>query len=728
MKKPLAVLIVEDIESDALLILRLLSKGGYEVDSTRVETDDELRAALQARSWDIVISDFSLPELDGPRALAIVQASGLDLPFIAVSGTMGEETAVRMMKAGAHDYVMKDNLPRLVPAVERELIQAAVRRERRQAVEALISSEQRFRSFVEQASDIIFTLSTDGFLTYVSPNIKEILGYESNDYLGAWYEDLIHDDDIPGAGVFLHRLITTGDSRDGIEYRVRHNNGEWRWHNLKASALYDADGAITAVLGISRDFSDRKQAEAALAQAKEAAEAANRAKSQFLANMSHELRTPLNAILGFSGLMSRDPTLTPEQLENLAIINRSGEHLLSLINELLDMARIEAGGAVLQARDFDLKRMLDDVTDLFRPRAAAKGLNLHTACDPHVPHFVCGDEGKLRQVLMNLLDNAIKFTEVGWVEITAHAADDANRLAFAVQDTGQGIPTAEQAAIFQPFGQSAAGHRAHEGAGLGLAISSEFVRLMGGKLRVFSSGLPGQGSRFEFDVVLPPAAGPAGSDLSQSPRAIGLEAGQPDYRLLVVEDRPESRKLLADLLRQWGFVVRTAENGREAIQIWQQWQPHLIWMDMRMPIMDGFEAAQHIKSTASERPTVIVAISGSGPSERRDLMLASGCDDFVNKPFRESDITERLIRHLGVRMTYAAPPPSQQAPANANFNGLPSQWRQQVQKAAVAADDTRILRLADEVESQQPAVAAALRNWIDNYDYDAILVALKKAQ
>jgi signal transduction histidine kinase/DNA-binding LytR/AlgR family response regulator len=484
-------------------------------------------------------------------------------------------------------------------------------------------------------------------------------------------------------------------------------------------------------------------------EARLAAEAANRAKSVFLANMSHELRTPLNAILGFSSLMARDPQLLAEQRENLAIINRSGEHLLGLINDVLDMAKIESGRLTLQEHIFDLHRLLDDLTEMFRLRAVEKGLTLIVDRAPDVPRYIHSDESKLRQVLINLLGNAVKFTEEGGIGLRVYplsslpsvAVDGKEpklvRLSFEVQDTGPGIAPEELEAVFEPFVQSAGGFKSQEGTGLGLPISRQFVRLMGGDLMASSSGAPGLGALFTFEI---PVALAGESDLTEVKRpvrakAVGLEPGQPVYRLLVAEDRVESRQLLVKLLTQFGFDVRAAANGLEAVRVWQDWQPHLIWMDMRMPVMDGHEATRRIKAARQRQPTVIIAISASAFEDQRAMVLSEGCDDFVRKPFREEDIVDRLVKHLGVHFRYASAtggelPPARPSPASPpqlalNLEGVPADWVAELQRAAIEADSTKIAALVSHIREQHPALASALTEAVNSFDYDAILNALR---
>ena len=390
----------------------------------------------------------------------------------------------------------------------------------------------------------------------------------------------------------------------------------------------------------------------------------------------------------------------------------------------------------LQEQAFDLDRLLDDLIDMFLLRAAEKGLKLIVDRAPEVPCYVNSDEGKLRQVLINLLGNAVKFTNTGSVRLCIGRIEKSDIsgcvLQFEMQDTGPGISPEDQESIFEPFVQSSVGEKAKEGTGLGLAISRQFVRLMGGELTVDSQ--VGKGSSFKFDIIAHPVDEAELVSLQKTvkPRAVSLEPGQPTYRLLVVEDRAESRLLLVKLLTQLGFEVRTANNGLEGINVWKDWQPHLIFMDMRMPVMDGHDATKQIKATTQGQATVIVALTASVFDEQRAMVLSEGCDDFVRKPFSQEEISTVLTKYLGARFVYEQigdqPPTATSQPrAKLNFEGVDAKWIANLQKAAMEADSDKIMSLADEIHEHKPALASALTELAKNFDHDRILNAIEGA-
>ncbi|OWY67549.1 hypothetical protein B7486_30600 [cyanobacterium TDX16] len=500
--------------------------------------------------------------------------------------------------------------------------------------------------------------------------------------------------------------------------------------------------------------------------AKETAEAANKAKSEFLANMSHELRTPLNAILGFAQLMQRNRTLTLEQQENVSIINRSGEHLLALINDVLDMSKIEAGRLTLHPQEFDLYLMLNAVEEMFQLKADTLGLQLVFDRHLDVPRYIKSDEKKLRQILINLISNALKFTPAGSVTVRvelgsresgvgsrgkraegekrARGAEGATtnyqlattnyqlptinyQLTFIVEDTGVGIAAEELGQLFQAFVQTETGRRAQQGTGLGLATSQKFVQLMGGEIS--ASSRIGVGTQFEFTIPVQ-LADPSSIPQDRPQRqVIGLVPGQPQYRILVVDDRPENRQIVIKLLTPIGFEVREAENGKDAIAVWSSWEPHLIWMDMRMPVMNGYETTEYIKSHLKGQATIIIALTASTLEEEKAVVLSAGCDDFMRKPFRAEELFEKMAQHIGVRDTYKEEEEKQDVAIEtsscvlnpSSLQIMPHQWLEHLQQAAAQLDGETIAQLVAQIPETHAPLATALLEQANNFDFDDIL-------
>jgi PAS domain S-box-containing protein len=604
-----------------------------------------------------------------------------------------------------------------------------------QAQAQLRESDENFRKIFEAAPfPLTITVLEDGAVLYANQSALDF--YEvTPDLLPR-----LHAIDVyvnPQDRANMQTLVQGAGSFDNLELRVRAPiTGREKW--ILASGRVIQYRGRACLLSAQVDVTAGRQTEEELRRAKEAAEAANRAKSLFLANMSHELRTPLNAILGFSELMARDTGLTTEQQYNLATINRSGEHLLNLINDVLDMAKIETGRAVVNFRQFDMHRLLDELTDLFRLRATEKGLTLLLTRDPSVPQLLETDDKKLRQILLNLLSNAVKFTDQGGVGLRVKFAD--GLLWCEVQDTGPGIPPQDLETIFEPFVQTTYGLKSKEGTGLGLAISRQFAQLLGGSLVAFSTGESGQGALFMLQL-------PVGMPLANTSPAVatdtrltvaGLEPDQLIYRILIAEDRLENSELLRLLLAKLGFEVRVAANGLEAINVWREWQPHLILMDMRMPVLDGHEATRRIKATALGQATIIVALTAGVFDDEREQVRLDGCDDFLSKPFHPNDVAELLTKHLGVRFIYRSGTgplvpsttrlESSRSPIDlAQLAQLPAAWRERVAQAARAADADQIMALAAQVRNTQPLLTAALTDLAFNFEYDAILRALAAA-
>ncbi|BBL58037.1 ATP-binding protein [Methylomonas koyamae] len=466
---------------------------------------------------------------------------------------------------------------------------------------------------------------------------------------------------------------------------------------------------------------------AELQRARDQAEAANKAKSIFLANMSHELRTPLNAILGFSSLVQKDPQFPESQQRNLAIINRSGEHLLNLINDVLEMAKIESGRLQLEQTRFDLGALIRDVGDMMSVRAQDKGLRLLVDQSSEFPRFIYGDEARLRQILINLLGNALKFTQQGGVTLRLGSHRNSHtHLMIEVEDTGPGIAESEREHVFEPFVQL--GEQGDsKGTGLGLTITRQFVQLMGGQLTLESS--VGKGSLFRIDLPLQDTAEPQTlvPAADRSGEIVGLAPGQPQYRILIVEDQLENQLLLGQLMADIGMQVEVAKDGAQGLALFQSWQPHLIWMDRRMPKMDGMQAAQAIRQLPGGDRVKIVAVTASAFMEQREEMLHAGMDGFIRKPYRAEEIYACLAEQLGLEFVYRneTPGPAQDDTLTAEMlAGLPAELRQQLRTALESLEHPRIAQTLDRIGELDRPLQKILAQLVENFDYPTILKQL----
>ncbi len=472
----------------------------------------------------------------------------------------------------------------------------------------------------------------------------------------------------------------------------------------------------------------------ALEEEKEKAEASNRAKSAFLANMSHELRTPLNAILGFSTLMTQSSDIPEIEKDNLKIINHSGEHLLQLVNDVLDMSKIEAGHVKLTPEDFDLGELIRNIADMMQIRASEKGLQLLVDQTSKFPRIIHGDAPKLRQILINLLSNAIKFTNRGGITLRLDTLenDDCNLvLKFEVEDSGTGIEQKDIERIFMPFEQLA-NATSQKGTGLGLAITRQFVNMMGGEIHVQSK--PNMGSIFSFSIQVKHAT--TDIDLVNhqgqgGKTVISLADGEPEWRILVVEDQLENQLLIQKILKQIGFQVKIAENGARGIELFQTWQPHFIWMDRRMPVMDGLTATRKIRQLPGGDQVKIVALTASVFKDQREEVMAAGSDDFVRKPYRPEELYDCMAKHLKLHYRYAddsdetlgSDDSTQLSLTQEDIAQLSGSLRNQIHSAAMIGDAQSI---TDTIQALPDThIANALRKLVDAYRFDLIMELTK---
>ncbi len=499
------------------------------------------------------------------------------------------------------------------------------------------------------------------------------------------------------------------------------------WGFRRASALYE------------REIDRRTRAHQ---EAKEAAEVAARSKSEFLANMSHELRTPLNAILGFTQLMAKDHNLQAKQKKNLATINHAGEHLLSTINDILDLSKIEAGKLELKYQTFDVVQLLHDIAELFRLRAQKKGLAFDLILDGCPFCYVKSDPGKLRQILINLLGNALKFTHQGRITLQAGCAHHGVKsgeqdnvalppqaLNIVIQDTGIGMNRKELSTIFDAFTQATTpDHTDHKGTGLGLNICRSLVDLLGGDISVTSQ--PKQGTR--FTLTIPLAAADKECMHSEATREIvGLADRSLDWRVLVVDDDLDNRTLLTSLLEPIGFNLKQAANGAECLELFKTWMPHFIWLDMRMPVMDGYEAARRIRQLPGGDSVKIVAVTASVFIDQEQAVIDAGCDEILRKPYQTDDIFITMENYLGLVYDYA-----ELSPANAEttiplsaaaLQTVPHELVVELHQAVLTLNSDKMNEVEARIHEYAPQSADAIRILVDKYLYEELLDICQQA-
>jgi PAS domain S-box-containing protein len=608
--------------------------------------------------------------------------------------------------------------------------------ERKKAEKALKESEENFRGIFENAPVGISIIKPSGHFLKVNKKYCDFLKYPELELLKLTIKKITYTDDLPKTIQSMKDLLSGQIQNCSFEKRYLTKSGKEKWGHITCTLVRDAAENPRYLIAIIEDIQERKENQIALEKAKQQAEAANIAKSQFLANMSHELRTPLNAILGFTQLMSKSSQLTPQNQEYLQIINRAGEHLLSLINDILDLSKIEAGKIDLNIETFDLYDLLDSIQEIFTIKAAGKQLEIIFNKHSQVPQYIQTDKSKLRSTLINLLSNAIKFTKKGHINLRVKPVENKNKkinLVFMVKDTGVGISNEEQSKLFDVFAQTQSGQRSGEGSGLGLAITKNFVELMGGKIDVTSK--VGVGSTFTFNILCELGEQNNIPSPENKGHIIGLQPNQPLYRILIVEDHSSNRRLLNNLLRSIGFQVQEATNGREAIDLWQTWQPHLILMDLRIPVMDGYETIKQIRlrEDQTKSPVKIIVISASILESQKQKLMDLGCEDFISKPLQENELWQTIAAHLGVSYLYESLSNSDSLTNFIEYNQLQgkdflimsSQWRQQLYQACLAARKRKILQLIKQIPSQNTIIINSLTQMVEQLNFEGIINLIK---
>ncbi len=736
---------------------------------TGVHLDDvdravALRQAESKRQRDIVLRGTLF------AALLLVALAFVLLYFVVrgiVRPIVQLTAAADMVASGDMETPLPDSGPSEIRSLSRSFNRMT--EELKERMTALRESEGRFRRLAENSPDMIFRISLrDGRYEYISPAVTRLLGYSQEEaYTTPFFARKIIPPDFEhffeSAWEDLQRL----EAPPTFEFKVLAKSGEEFWVYQRNVLVCGDDGEPVALEGLVTDISDRKAAEAALDNyrehleelvrdrtaelriAKEAAEQANRTKSAFLANMSHEIRTPLNAVLGFASILERDGGLSETQTDQVRTINRSGRHLLKLINDILDMSRIESGQLELSVTEFCLRDLLDDMETMFRSRTDAKGLHFVMERMESVPRYAAGDEAKLRQILFNLLGNAVKFTKTGGIAVRAradkeHDAEDTVRFLVEIEDTGPGIPEKDLEHIFDAFRQSEAGRDAG-GTGLGLSISKRLAELMGGSLTVQSK--IGTGTCFTLSVPLHTATSGHRTAKMDRQDIVGLDTGDAFFRILIVDDVKENRDVLRAMLspdrnagsatmfrgRTSAFELREAVNGEEALSIFEEWFPHVVLMDMRMPVMDGYEATRRIKSVPGRGSVPVIAITASAFEDDRDAVLKAGVDRYIRKPLRAEELFETLGDVLGLPVlrggdSAKASGSKGTLPTEEEMKALPGELLAAMHEAVENGDIAGLDELIVKTREIDAGIAEKLRTLARRYDYETLSRLLKNGE
>ncbi len=655
-------------------------------------------------------------EEDLPRAAAVIQTALL-------AGRATEE--LRLQTSEGEEQLFYFACSRLRIKGKNLVIGSGIDISSRAAVEA---DRRRLSMAVEQSPASVVIADAHGTIEYVNPKFCELSGYTAEEIQGTNPRRKGANAEPAGLYRALWRAVQVGREWRG-EFFSRRKGGELYWERAFIAPIKDRYGRVSHFVAVTEDVTREKSVKEELRRAKESAETASQAKSAFLANMSHEIRTPMNAILGFSQLLLRDRELTKDQQQNLRSIMRSGEHLLDLINDVLEMSKIEAGRLEPRVTSFDLPLMVASLEDMIRSRLARKGLNLTVEIAPEVPRYVATDQGKLRQIMVNLLSNAVKFTHEGGVtvELSARPEGDRWQVAVAVRDTGVGIAPHELSRIFEQFEQTASGRDHAEGTGLGLAISRSYARLLGGDLTAESKVDVGSVFRFEIPVEQGDEEG------KRIQTGLGFKAvvapGQRTPTVLVVDDIADNRTVLAQSLEDVGFKAAMAGSGVQAIERMAEQRPDAVLMDLQMPEMDGFEAIRNLRAMPGGEELCIIAVSASAFDVDRRRALEAGANAFVGKPFKLGDLLTLLQSGTGIDMIQD---PVDQIPDEptplvvgseltaAHLAELPAELLENLRSATLKGDLDQLVELLRTSDVADPTVSYGLMKLADNYDYEAL--------
>lgn len=734
-------------------LVPILVRDGYNVRTVR--SSSSALESICSTVPDLIFLGTTLPSTDVYEFCCRLKEGELtcDVPVIFISALETGIDRVRVFESDGVDFVSqpfhdKEVLVRVKTHMDLRRAQTRIEKqnvlleqwnaERIKAEQALQECDQRLQSIVDNAAAIIYVKDAHGRYTMINRKYELLFHVKRDVFIGKTDYDIFSKE---AADIYRKNdlLVTKTGRAIQVEEDVSHDDGVHSYISIKFP-LQNVKGKNYAVCGISSDITLRKQAELFAHQAKEAAESANRAKSVFLANMSHELRTPLNAILGFSQLMQRDASMSANSKKHLFTISHSGEHLLSLVNNVLEVSQIEAGRTSLNRATFDLCYVLENIIDMFWMPASQNGVRFRVEMQNDVPRYLVGDESKVRQILINLIGNSVKFTEEG--RITLHVSVVSGQLStlgtsnlgartilFEVEDTGVGITPKEMHKLFQPFEQTLSG-KAKGGTGLGLMISREYARLIGGDLTARSE--PGVGSVFCFSFRCEEGSEKNVASANDARRVMGLAEGTREITILIVDDKEESRTFLAELLTLVGFRTCEALNGAKALAVFKKEAPDLVLMDMHMPVMDGYKATRRMKAANANRKTPVIAVSASALDEQRNEILESGADELICKPFKDNELLAAIGRLLGVTYRYddelSVPPANIKhvLPPPAHLAKLPDELRDDLREALLALNVRTIRNAIEHISAVNRPVGEALERLEKGFQFERMFDLLEK--
>jgi PAS domain S-box-containing protein len=597
--------------------------------------------------------------------------------------------------------------------------------ERIKAEEELIKEKTLLKTIIDTLPDQVYAKDMESKFILANSNVIHSFGRKKHEELiGKTDFDLLSKELAKKNYTDEENILKNGKSFNNMEECVSSPGGKTIWYSITKVPLIDSNGNIIGLVGINRDITILKENEDKLQKAKEEADSANQAKSIFLSNMSHEIRTPMNAIMGYSQLMLRDHSLSQQQIDRINTITKSGEHLLELINDILEISKIEAGRITFNPSSFDLKSLLYDLETMFRVKTDSKNIKLLVELDKNLPQFIYTDEGKLRQIFINIIGNAVKFTTEGKITVRVRMDNTEKKekvLLSEVEDMGPGISEKEIGSLFTAFGQMAAGIKAG-GTGLGLALCKQYAKLLGGDITVKSE--IGKGSCFCFSISFEERKEDIIKQKESKKRVIGLEAEQKKYKILVADDRLENRSFIHDLLEIIGFDVLEAEDGKDAINKFIKYLPDLILMDINMPVLNGYEAIKQIKKTLQGNKIPIIAVTATAFDEDKQKILDAGADDYIRKPFIEQELFNIIKKFLGVKYLYEEEQHKdylQNTLIMEQIAKIPEDQINKILESIKNANLKELLFLIDQLGVEFPEMTGYLRNLAKKYEYENLI-------